>query len=558
MQRKRSKRRDHTAHTVVASTGMSGPSIALAGLPSSTVRKPGQATRGLRRLDEDVLLQIFEELRPEHGLRPLSLTCKWVRESVKPVLFRSCRQDALCLDWELFVPRQLWPYIQNLLFHGIWADIDPPHDNRRYDPFPLRQNLFEMSQLTTVRIVKTMEAGVPWTALVAILSLPQLRAFDIAGALYRERPERPHVPTFTAAPLRNYKQVLTDYRLSRYSLPDSLVLCVVLNQSQIQESLESLEVPSEFAPLLLIAECRWSRLKRVVLRGENWEDDRPVVDLFIQMPALQELVLTLSHPQRSDLHRLCSPDWAGPLPWPELKTLSLTYPDPSDPVYSWLPTTLRHLTLCCWPRHYNSEDPAIRSAVETLGWDSPIQDSSAMLNILRRCQCRQLESLEIEFVGSESDMELFQLISHVFPDLSSLTLFRYRPRPAVKVPVREIGESLRPLQRLRYLFLYLDFVEAPRLVYSGFRLGPFSTRHPEVERARIMRIFERSADSIARSLGPSLSIISFLLRGASANDWIAFRVRHASDGCHVHLAPQALEEHGLKSRDHPTPPVPLY
>ncbi|KAI9067426.1 hypothetical protein FKP32DRAFT_1553269, partial [Trametes sanguinea] len=415
----------------------------------------------LRRLDDDALLQIYEELRPQHGLQPLSLTCKWVRESVKPVLFRSCHQDALCLDWELFVPRQLWPYIryEDLLFYGLWAQIDPPQDDPYHVSFPLRQVLSEMPQLTAVRIVRVLEAGVPWTALVAALSHPQLRTFDVTGSLYRRG--RTHVPIFIAAPLTHYRQVMDDFRRSRYSLPDSVFLAVVLNQPQVQESLESLQVPSEFAPIALIAERHWRRLKRLVLRGESWEDDRPVVDLFSQMPALQELVLTLGHPAGTDLHWLCPPNWTGPLPWQELKTLSLTYPDPNDPVYTWLPHTLRHLVLRCWPRHYNFETSETRPTVEGLGWDSPIQSSSAVLDILRRCQCSQLDSLEIEFIADDSDMELFRHISHAFPDLSTLTVYRYRPRHMVNVPVVEIGETLRPLRCLRYLSLYLDLFETP-------------------------------------------------------------------------------------------------
>ncbi|OSD07118.1 hypothetical protein PYCCODRAFT_796894 [Trametes coccinea BRFM310] len=511
--------------------------------PSLSTGVNVQATHDLRRLNDDVLLQIYQELRPKHGLQPLSLTCRWVRESVKPVLFSSCRQDARGLTWECFIPRQFWPYIRELLFFGVWAQIDLPDDDRYDAPFPLRQALSEMPQLTSVSIVGTLSRGVPRTAQVAVLSHPQLRTFDVTGPLYA--PRSTNVPTFTAAPLTCYRQVVSDFRRTRYSLADSLLLCVVVNQPQVMESLEVLEVPSEFAPIALIAERRWPRLKRVALRGENWRFDRPVVDVMSQMPALQELVLTLAHPNRTNLHRLCPPDWASPLPWPELKTLSLTYPDPSDPIFSWLPTTLRHLVLSCWPRHFFFQRSETRLTMNDLGWGSPIQNSSAMVNILRRCQCSQLDSLEIEFVGSESDMELFRLIADAFPDLSSLTMFRYRPQHTTAVLVREIGEALEPLRRLRYLYLYLDFPEAPRPVHGGFHFSPIPNPHAQEEHDRIMRIFEQSADSIARCLSPTLSIISFLLLGASVNRWIPFRVQHPGDGLFVRHAPRALEEDGL-------------
>ncbi|KAL7281439.1 hypothetical protein ACG7TL_004752 [Trametes sanguinea] len=389
---------------------------------------------GLRRLDDDVLLRIYQELRPRHGLQPLSLTCKWIRESVKPVLFSSCHQGALALTWEDFIPRQLWPYIRDLVLFGVWAQSYPPYNHRPGVPFPLRQVLSEMPQLTNVSIVGTLNRGVPLTAQVAVLSHPHLRTFDIDGHLYATH-SLVEVPTFTAAPLACYRQVVPDFRQARYSPPESLFLCLVINQPQVQKSLEILEVPSEFVPLVLIAERHWPHLKRVALRGENWEYDRPVVDILNQMPALHELVLTLGHPKTSPLHRLCPPGWTGPLPWPELKTLCLTYPDPTDPVYTWLPTTLRHLVLSCWPRHYNFQSWELRLKLDNIGWDSPIQDSSAILNILSRCRCPQLDSLHIEFVGSGSDLELFRLIARAFPDLSSLTVFRYRPRQTTNVPV---------------------------------------------------------------------------------------------------------------------------
>ncbi|KAI9067430.1 hypothetical protein FKP32DRAFT_1588795 [Trametes sanguinea] len=521
--------------------------------------KPAEVPCLLKRLDDDVLWQIYEELIPQQGLPPLSLTCKWVRESVKPVLFRSCRQDALRLTWERFIPRHLWPYIRILLFYGVWADIDPPRraPDRDSPTFPLRQALFEMSQLTAVRIIGTYDRGVPRTAQAAALSHPHLRTFDVIGPLYAPLAGPDDVAIFDAAPLTRYRQLVEDFRRSRYSVADSLVLAVVLNQRNVQESLEWLEVPSEYLPILLIVRCRFPRLQRLALRGESWNYEKLVVDVFGQMPSLKELVLTLSHPVRMGLHRLCPPGWAGPLPWQKLETLSLTYPDPNDPVYSWLPNTLRHLVLSCWPRHHNFSGYDNLTVLGELGWSSPVQNYSAMLNILRRCECSQLDTLDIEFVGGESDMDLFRLIADAFPNLSSLTVYRYRPRHLVNVPVREIGETLRPLQRLRYLSLYLDFFEAPHIGPGWLRSGPVEYASAQEEHDRIMRIFDHSADIIARSLGPSLLVISFLLRGSSANSWISYRVQHSPDGFIVHLDPHAREAHGLLDGDDPTPSIPL-
>ncbi|KAI9067433.1 hypothetical protein FKP32DRAFT_1553687, partial [Trametes sanguinea] len=413
----------------------------------------------LLRLDDDVLLQIFEELRPQHGLQPLSLTCKWVRESAKPVLFRSSRQAASGMTWEEFVPRQLWPYIRELLLYGEWWPCVPPPRFCNPIPFSLNQALSDMPRLAAIYVQGHVVGWVPWEYMVAMLSVSRLRTFHVDGLLHIDNPSS--LPAFIAAPLTRYQQVTGDFRPQRYNVANSLFLSIILDQPQVQDSLESLEVPSEFAAIDMFADSQWPRLRRISLRGENWEHDRPLVHYFRHTSTLQELILMLAHRSRSQLLRLCPPGWTGPLPWPELETLTLTHPDPDDPLYSLLPDTLRHLALRCWPRHYHFEFHETRRVVDRYGWGAPILSSSALLNILRRCRTNQLKALEVEFMGDETDIAVFRLISRTFPNLSSLTILRYRPQQTAVVPVQEIGEALAPLTRLKYLFLYLDFPEAP-------------------------------------------------------------------------------------------------
>ncbi|OSD05443.1 hypothetical protein PYCCODRAFT_1465338 [Trametes coccinea BRFM310] len=402
-----------------------------------------------------------------------------------------------------------------------------------------------MPLLTAVRNINTMAAGVLWMTQEAILSHPQLRIFDIEGTLYRQfGPETVNVAAFTAAPLTSYKQVVDDFCILRYSPADSLLLCVVLHQLQVQESLERFEVPSKLVPLALITEqCgQWPRLRRVVLHGEKWQDGRAVIELLNQMATLEELVFTLAHSTRSDLHQICPPNWTGPLLWPRLKTLSLTYPDPLDPVYAWLPATLRRLMLRCWPYHYNFDSAKTWRTVEDFGWDLPIHDSSAMLNILRQCRCSQLDSLEIEFVAGPEDTQLLQLIAAAFPELSSLTVYRYMPWCLVDgVTQGVVWQALRPLQHLWYLSIYLDYIETAPLYFGNTHLGSFSKSLHYIARARVSSRFEQLAGSIARSLGPALSVIS-LLQGVSTNEWVLFWVERTDDGgCLVWLAPDALD-----------------
>ncbi|KAI9070111.1 hypothetical protein FKP32DRAFT_1544917, partial [Trametes sanguinea] len=154
-----------------------------------------------------------------------------------------------------------------------------------------------------------------------------------------------------------------------------------------------------------------------------------------RMPALQELKLKLAHRRGTRPLRLCPANWTRPLPWPELKALTVTHPDPNDPAYSLLPDTLRFLALRCWPRHYHSQLRATWTVAHEYGWSSPILSAAAMASILRRCQSCPLDTLEIEFMGDDSDVDLFRLISHAFPNLTSLTVYRCRPPHANGVPL---------------------------------------------------------------------------------------------------------------------------
>ena len=64
-------------------------------------------------LHEDVLLQVFEELKEAKCLTSLSMTSKRLREASMPVLFAHCYQKlpyrATTQD---IIPEILWPYIR--------------------------------------------------------------------------------------------------------------------------------------------------------------------------------------------------------------------------------------------------------------------------------------------------------------------------------------------------------------------------------------------------------------------------------------------------------------
>lgn len=77
----------------------------------------------LERLNDDVLVRIYELLLPKQGLRSLSLSCKSIRESCMSVLFRASWCRAQFLTWDEFISSPLWPYVRcvNVLM------VDPYH-----------------------------------------------------------------------------------------------------------------------------------------------------------------------------------------------------------------------------------------------------------------------------------------------------------------------------------------------------------------------------------------------------------------------------------------------
>ena len=64
------------------------------------------------KLGYDILLRIIEESRDACALRPLSLTCRYIRSECMPVLFQNCVATIDRPITERFIPATLWPFIR--------------------------------------------------------------------------------------------------------------------------------------------------------------------------------------------------------------------------------------------------------------------------------------------------------------------------------------------------------------------------------------------------------------------------------------------------------------
>lgn len=264
------------------------------------------------------------------------------------------------------------------------------------------------------------------------------------------------------------------------------------------------------------------------------------------MPTLGELTLETACASKMGRNLFCPLGWTGPCPWPELTSLAVSYPHPSDPLYAHLPYTLRSLTLRCWPRHYVTLLPhEAHYVVDKMGWDSPILSSSELLQILSRCPPSNLEELELEFEEDGHDLELFALIPLIFPNLVKLTVLRYRKWGNPEVPVvslhhpilhpcranvetsqREIGKALAPLRNLVVMYLHLDFKIAPH----PYALGNDTAVE---EFGKLAATLQNAVDVLAHELSHSVDTVYFLQRRMSKNFWVPYHITRTKDAVHA-------------------------
>ncbi|KAI0762125.1 hypothetical protein BD413DRAFT_484958, partial [Trametes elegans] len=498
----------------------------------------------LERINDDVLRELCELLRPMRQLRPFSTTSKRIREVCKPILFRRSLVDTpinLC-TWEDFVPRQIRPYVQNLIFDGYRMFLVPTEPRPLIQPPPLAGVIAQLPNLTRITI-KHNRAGVPLPVLIAMLSLPQLRVFDVEGTVQDDNGESwsPQAFTFAAAPLTRYRQALSHQKLDRPRTGDKDIIAALARKSTFQRSLVTLIIPNEAAPLSELFANSWPRLRHLSFQGGAFYPEQfgPLIHLLDKMPELDELELNVARrqDQPSLTLQVCPSGWMGPFPSSQLRHLTVAYPDPGDPLYSHLPTSLRHIALRCWPRHYIFGDSADHVSLSELGWQSPILPASRMLQLLSRCRCPELQELDVEFMHDYRGIELLRHIGKAFPKLTTLMLHHYYQGRAPDVSEREVGEALSGLKSLQVLYFYLEMR----------RLSP--TYMSQALGVRQLRLRQDTAITLARALAPSVKVICLLQRYGTENKWRSYRVlRPTGDDpdVHVHHDTSCHDEFGVR------------
>ncbi|KAI0630106.1 hypothetical protein C8Q77DRAFT_1136465 [Trametes polyzona] len=491
----------------------------------------------------------MEWLRPRHQLRNLSCTCKYVRSLSLPILFRACWVDSSNITRDHFTPRHLWPHVQHLFFHGEWYDIVREGDPRyRMNPPPLprfSEVLSQFPNLSRITIRECLGFGVTEFALATLLSYPALKELHVIdetldhAEIYKDDVGP---PTFPVPPLRVLRQHLSDYRTHpRAKRGDLRVFAYLAGLPVVQGSLEVLELPSEVAPYTELASAQWPRLRRLELTGELPAGTPPLVGVFGCMPALEILSLKIACGHSTGRTVFCAPGWSRPFPWPNLQRLTVSNVNPDDPFYSRLPAGLRHLSIRCWPRRYLFLLPHELGTMINLRWFESILKSSSMCQLLSRCgNLPGLEELELEVEEDdpECDNELFCLTPHLFPNLSSITVIRYRKWGNPIVPMERIGTALTPLSRLQTLYIYPDFKNMPH---------SFGDWTEDIENT------ERDAAAVlAQRLSHSVRAICIMRRRGKNNRWRQYYVtRTAGDDAAPMLHCDQRPEYGLREYDEP-------
>ncbi|KAL7278009.1 hypothetical protein ACG7TL_007966 [Trametes sanguinea] len=371
--------------------------------------------------------------------------------------------------------------------------------------------------------------GVPWDAFKTLLPVARLRHFKLGMTPDRGRPYPVDEEPFIVAPLETFEVTFDGVSANDdpYVGERSLFEFVV---PQISETLESLRLPLESAPLARLAASPWPRLRKLSLWGDRSRGKDcsvPFNAVLSGMSGLRSLVLLYS--QKDDVERELV--WLNGSPWklsfPDLESLTISYPDPEDGLFSSLPQ-LRRLSLRCWPRHYLHQFAREKQEMERNGWKSPITTSSEMLAVLRKCPSDALEELEIEYKADDCDAELLQSLSVLYPRIKVLTLLRYRNDTETEVPIDRLAHDLSTMAHVRVMRLHLDLPNAPDP--ESFYPLEYYADIPELPPGPpFASSRQAAAEELARHLSSSLRLLCVLTRQCTTNDWYPYSI--ARDGC---------------------------
>ena len=201
--------------------------------------------------------------------------------------------------------------------------------------------------------------------------------------------------------------------------------------------------------MAVLSATQWPRLRELSLSGEfrpDAEYPTPLVSLFSGLPGLRILNLAFALPRGVTRKQLVL--WPegyrrgdeSQLPWPDLESLTLSFPDPDDRIFARLPPSLRRLSLRCTPRHCLH----LWEGDKYDHYSSPILYSSEMLEILTKISAPRLDHLQLEYIADDADGDLLRCIAERFPSVRSLELQRFLASRDSEEPVSVVSSGFSP------------------------------------------------------------------------------------------------------------------
>lgn len=285
----------------------------------------------------------------------------------------------------------------------------------RHDSFPFEQTVY----------------GLSWDIVKAILSARGLQELDLDGHFYCLTTFVPD-PGFSPAPLTAFRSVTAHgirvAPATRTFSAETEALASTLKR--LHNSLERLSLTIEAAPLNMIHNAEWPRLRSLHLEGGMPSTTHSLswVSILQRMPHLRVLSIRADIPKDCRDRQLIWPRDTplNVLPWPELEDLDITYPDPEDRLYSHLPPTLKRLSLdrftffagynWTW---YKWAGPWTRPQ------DVPMPRAREIWQIARKCNTPNIRILKLEYLTDDDEDKLLTYIPKAFPHLESIHLCRY-------------------------------------------------------------------------------------------------------------------------------------
>ncbi|KAI0719818.1 hypothetical protein C8T65DRAFT_635264 [Cerioporus squamosus] len=200
--------------------------------------------------------------------------------------------------------------------------------------------------------------------------------------------------------------------------------------SRESQSLSALLVlPMESAPIVKMAEVSWPKLRELSINGayRTSEQVNSLPILLGALPCLERLSVRIRREMDRSEGR---PPILGKHSTPRsvlsgMRSLTVAYPSPDDDIFVIDTSHLRHLSICDWPRHYNTFIYQRRYSAPSA---YPILSSPECLSTLQRMDLPELSGLELVYLASQAgaDDELLRYVTATFPQLSHLELHRYR------------------------------------------------------------------------------------------------------------------------------------